>query len=296
MESLLFRISDSLPSSNTAVAVECALEKLRQLFDNKYTVQLHGSWFLDLAFDKSDIDVAVIVSQQHFNIVTLDLQNKLKNKKKFQCFSIKGRLVTNADMKVIPMIYDTGTRENGKICQLEIDLTMQSAGRLEPIFHLREAVTQYEFHDLYRSIKIILRDNHLYGHKVGGLNSFSIGWMIVAMIEFYKSNSNLLEIRPDWFGRIEDNGHLHVLVAMFCEFYINIHHCNISPKLRIIDSDRKLIFVPIQLNFDNWKDVKQPWLLRLYLNDTWISGKSWRYNYILALFQKIVDESKSVQS
>jgi hypothetical protein len=279
---LLYRIVSSLPDSTDVVSVEVALESLRELF-TPYEVVLHGSWLLDLAFQDSDVDVAIIAHDNTFKHILQILEERTK-KRKFSGFRIRGRVVTNADMKVIPLSYDNRDGDT----RLDIDLTLQSRARLEHVFRLHEWLERYGFHDLYRSVKIILRDNHLYGHKLGGLNSFSIGWMIVAMIEYYRINTNLLTLHPDWFRGRDDDAHTYTLLLMFCEFYIRTH--NEGQLLRMCD-DNTLEVGRVRLSFDNWRDIHQPWLPRVYLCDKWITNKTWRYNYILRLFAAVCRES-----
>lgn len=277
---LLYKIVSSLPESEEVLSVEVALGSLRELFA-PYEVVLHGSWLLDLAFQGSDVDLAIIAPDTAFKHILQVLEMRTK-KRKFNDFSIRGRIVTNAEIKVIPISYEL---EGGRC--MDIDLTIQSRTRLAPVFQLREWLNRYGFHDLYRSVKIILRDNNLYGHKLGGLNSFSIGWMIVAMIEYYRTHTNLLTLHPDWFHGRDDDAHAYTLLIMFCEFYVRVHN---EKNLLRVRNTSTLEIEHIQLSFDNWRDVHQPWLPRVYLDNKWITNKTWRYNYILRLFAVICHE------
>lgn len=287
---LMFSINKTLPENTTIVAVESALQLIRDVLHG-YETMLHGSWFLDLSFNDSDIDLAVIAPREAFYKVKKHLEHELAEHTEQASKYLRIRkCVTNADVRTINIEYC------GDSQSLEIDISIQPEENLVGVQVLKRELDAYEFHDLYRALKIILASNHLYGHKVGGLNSFSICWMIFAMIKHYEQNSNLLDLEPQWFGRTDDESHLYNLVVMFCKFYteISLHRqmitINHTPDGVHIELKR------LQLSFDNWRDCKQPWLLRLHLDivDTqlgtynlWVTEKAWRYNHILALFHSI---------
>lgn len=301
---LLYRINNALPESSTILSVNNAISLLKSAVANQYKIALHGSWFLDLAFDNSDIDIAIMAKQSEFQKVVTELRRCLQEFKHLQI----NKIINNADVKVISLKYDKS---------LMIDVSLQSESNLYLVRELKKQLDVYEFHDLYRAVKLILIDNDLYGHKVGGLNSFSICWMIIAMIKHYEHHSNLLILYPKWFGRTDDEKHLYTLVILFCNFYLNINQKRYSIHLVGTGTDTSVVYKKIHLSFDQWRDVKQPWLLRLYLDihgnpeslrnptnpgnpesprsprsptdEIWISSKSWRYNHILALFHCIVN-------
>lgn len=287
---LLFRINSALPESSTILSVDNAISLLKSALANQYKIALHGSWFLDLAFDNSDIDIAIIAQQCEFQNVVTKLRSCLQE---FKDHLQINKIISKADVKVISLKYNT---------RLMIDVSLQSESKLHLVRELKKQLEKYEFHDLYRAIKLILVDNTLYGHKVGGLNSFSLCWMIVVMIKHYEQFSNLLILYPKWFGRTDDEKHLYTLVILFCNFYLNINRQRYS--IHVVGTSTNIIYKKIQLSLDQWRDMKQPWLLRLYLDipetsetseipetstdALWISSKSWRYNHILALFHCIV--------
>ena len=72
---LMFRINNSLPDSNRVMAITHAIQLLNNIFEGK--IKLHGSWFLDLAFNDSDLDVAVITSYKKIYKVRSLLIKKL---------------------------------------------------------------------------------------------------------------------------------------------------------------------------------------------------------------------------
>lgn len=304
---LLFSINKTLPENTTIVAVERALQLIREVLHG-YETMLHGSWFLDLSFNDSDIDLAVIAPREAYYKVKKHLERELAEHPTdhptdhptehpaehptdhaSKYLRIR-KCVVNADVRTINIEYC------GDSQSLEIDISIQPEENLVGVQVLKRELDAYEFHDLYRALKIILASNHLYGHKVGGLNSFSICWMIFAMIKYYEQNSNLLDLEPQWFGRTDDESHLYNLVVMFCKFYTEISLRRQMITINHTPDGVHIELKRLQLSFDNWRDCKQPWLLRLHLDivDTqlgtynlWVTEKAWRYNHILALFHSI---------
>jgi DNA polymerase sigma len=273
------KIEESLPSQGKIDDAKAAITCIESVLSEKYKVQLHGSWYLELASSDSDVDISVVGNYKQFPNIMTHLRDKIKE----GGTSLHMRkLITAADVKVIPLVY------KGKNYDIDIDLTLQTKSKLSSVIKLRDAVNNCGYHNFYRALRVILRANNLYGHKVGGLNSFSINWMIFAMIEFYRTNSNLLDLHPDWFS---NPSNLYTCVVMFCKFYLNVCDKHLCIKINPTDNENgkyDLQMESIQYNFDNWKDVTQPWLLRLFVDGSWVTSKAWRYDHVIVLYKKIV--------